>query len=68
METDADIQDSIYLEVYPAQFTVLEFSSYLAMENELNWFEVKFQPNTDFLTTDYFIIEIPIESLEGQPL
>jgi hypothetical protein len=62
MQTDNKNHDSLYLEVFPEPFKELKFWSHNPMEGEINWLEIKFDPLSVFATTDYLILEMPLDS------
>jgi hypothetical protein len=64
LDTDSRNHDSVYLDIYPEEFPLLDFWSHIPIQGEKNWFEVKFQPVSDFSTLDYLVLEIPLDSNE----
>lgn len=67
LSTDSRNHGSLYLDVFPGAFTLLEFWSHLAIQGEKNWFEIKFTPTSDFGLLDYLVLEIPLDTTEQQP-
>jgi hypothetical protein len=64
LDTDSRNHDSIYLDIYPEEFNLMNFWSHIPIQGEKNWFEVKFTPLVEFTSQDYLVFEIPLDSNE----
>ena len=60
---DAAILQSKFIEVYPNEFSLVKFRSYIGYKDEWNLIEMSIQPSTNIAQTDYLVIEFPTKAL-----